>query len=232
MRTLHPMMKGLALVALGVVLASGAVYAQIPPPCIQPDNGTGTVTLPPAGCDYLSPDQVHMIIDGLNDPSTTIILKPIHKDFICRKLGQCGTPGGPLGGEEEFFTSTAVFQLSGTGALAGWTRTVTVPLSVEVATGPRTLGASVQTFKTDMRRIQGSIGAGDPDFASLDITGGTDNGFPSPGSTKLTRINESSFKLKSVFKVGYSIHFIGAPGGRLQGLGGTTTGTVNMQAGQ
>ena len=34
-------------------------------PCVVPDNGSGTVDLPPAGCGYLSPADVHMIIDGL-----------------------------------------------------------------------------------------------------------------------------------------------------------------------
>lgn len=219
--------KGLAFVALALVLAGGAVYAQNP--CFQPDNGTGTVTLPPAGCEYLSPDQVHMIIDGL-PPGTTIILKPIHQDFICRKLGACGTPGGPLGGEVEDFTSKAVFQLSGTGALAGWSRTVTVSnVAVKVASGPRTLGASVQTIKTDMQAIQGSL-SGDPDFAFFEIVGGTANGYSSPGQTVLTKTSAGTFRVDSKFKVGYRIRFEGAAGGRLAGYGGTTEGTVNMSA--
>ena len=51
-------------------------------PCEVADAG-GTVVLPPIGCDYLSPDEVHVIIDGL-PPGTTLELKPIHKDFICQ----------------------------------------------------------------------------------------------------------------------------------------------------
>jgi len=216
----------MAIVALGLVLAAGAVHAQNA--CNQPDNGTGTVTLPPAGCEYLSPDQVHAIIDGL-PPGTTVILKPIHRDFICRKLGSCNTPGGPLGGEVEDFDSVATFQVSGTGALAGWTRTLNVPLAVEVASGPRTPGAPVQSFKTDMRRIQGLI-TGDADFDSFEVVGGTDNGNPSPGQTTLTRQADGSFRVDSKFQVGYRIKFVGAPGGKLAGFGGTTVGTVNMSA--
>ena len=53
-------------------------------PCNAPDNGTGTVTLPPDGCDYLSPTDVHVIINGL-PPGTTIELAPIHRDFICNQ---------------------------------------------------------------------------------------------------------------------------------------------------
>lgn len=218
----------MAIVALGLVLAAGAVHAQNA--CNQPDNGTGTVTLPPAGCEYLSPDQVHAIINGL-PPGTTIILKPIHKEFICRQTTglPCNSPGGPLGGEVENFNSVAVFQVSGTGALAGWTRTLTVPLSVQVATAPRTPGATVQDFDTDMLRIQGGI-SGDPDFASFQVVGGTDNGLPSPGHTTLTRQADGSFRVDSRFQVGYQIKFVGTDGGRLSGFGGITEGTVNMKA--
>lgn len=222
--------RGLALVALGLVLAGGAVHAQGSNACFQPDNGTGTVTLPPAGCEYLSPDQVHMIIDGL-PPGTTVILDPIHQDFICRQSTglPCSQPGGPLGGEVETFTSVGTFRLSGTGALAGWTRTISVPLNVQTATAPRTRGAAVQSFRTDMRRIQGAV-SGDPDFDLFEVVGGTDNGHPSPGQTTLTRQADGTYWVDSKFKVGYRIRFIGAPGGKLAGLQGTTPGTVNMSA--
>jgi hypothetical protein len=225
------LVKGGVLVALGLAFAAGSVYATVPPECNVPDNGSGTVSLPPAGCSYLSADQVHEIIGGL-PPGTTIVLAPIHKDFICETTGSCGVPGGPLGGETETFTSTAVFQLTGTGALAGWHRLLTVPLNVQIATAPRTPGAPVQSFQTDMLVIQGSIGSGDPDFASFQLVGGTNNGFPSPGSTTLTRQSDGTFNVDSTFKVGYSIRFVGASGGRLRGYGGTSQGSVNMQAQQ
>ena len=41
------------------------------PPCTVVDNGNGTVDLPPDGCDYVSPADLHMMIDGL-PPDTTI----------------------------------------------------------------------------------------------------------------------------------------------------------------
>jgi hypothetical protein len=221
-------LTGAALVAVGLALATGAVYAQTP--CNAPDNGTGTVTLPPPSppCGYVSPMQVHMIINGL-PPGTTIIIKPRHRRFFCT-IGLCNQPGGPLGGEVEIFNSTGDLVLSGTGALQGWSRTLAVPLSVEVAAAPRTPGAQVQTFQTDMQRIQGSIGTGDPDFTTFEIVGGTANGFPSQGSTTLTRQADGSFNVDSSFDVGYSIRFIGAPGSKLAGYGGTTEGTVKMRA--
>src|SRR5206468_3869207 len=47
--------------------------------CVVADNGSGTVTLPPAGCEYLSPSDVHQIIAGL-PPGATIELGAIHRD--------------------------------------------------------------------------------------------------------------------------------------------------------
>jgi hypothetical protein len=220
------MLRNAALAALGMAAIAGSAQAQTA--CFQPDNGTGTVTLPPAGCQYLSPSQVHMIINGL-PPGTTIILAPIHQNFICRQTGTCNVAGGPLGGEVENFSSTATFQLSGTGALSGWTRTVTVPLAVQVASAPRTLGAATQTFQTNMQRLQGSI-TGDPDFDLFEVVGGTANGYSSPGSTTLTRQTNGTFKVNSQFNVGYRIRFVGAAGGKLAGYDGTTTGTVTMSA--
>jgi hypothetical protein len=218
------LINGAVIVGLSLVLAAGAAHAN---PCFQPDNGTGTVTLPPAGCEYLSPDQVHMIIDGL-PPGTTIILKPIHKDFLCRELGQCGTPGGSLGGETEVFTSTAVFEMSGTGQLAGFTHTIQVPLAVQTDTAPRQRGARVQDFAADMQSLQGS--ASDSLFQSFAVVGGTANGFPSPGHTTLTRQPNGTYLVESKFSVGYEIRFVGAPGSKLEGFGGATRGTVNMTA--
>lgn len=220
-----------AIVVTAGLMLAGAAAAQSP--CIEPDNGSGTVTLPPAGCEYLSPDQVHLIIDGL-PPGTQIILAPIHKDFICHKTGTpspiCNTPGGPLSGEVEDFDSKVVFQVSGTGALAGWTRILTIPLAVRVASGPRTLGASVQSFNADMLSIQGGI-TGDPDFASISIVGGTSNGMSSPGKTTLTRLSgEKTWRVDSLFTVSYKISFVGASGGALAGWRGTTAGSVKMQA--
>jgi hypothetical protein len=216
------------VVALGLAFTAGTVQAQTPDPCIAVDNGSGTVSLPPQGCSYMTADDVHEAIDSL-DPNTTIILAPIHTDFICRKLGQCATPGGTLGGDQENFTSTGLFTVVGTGQLAGFSRTIAVPLTVETHTARRPAGATVQSFQTDMFRIQGGI-SGDPDFAHLTIVGGTANGFPSPGHTTLTRQSNGSFLVDSNFSVNFKISFAGAPGGRLAGFGGTSQGTVKMAA--
>ena len=52
----------LGMVALALLLLPVAAAAQ--DPCEVIDVG-GTVVLPPDGCEYLSPDEVHEIVDGL-----------------------------------------------------------------------------------------------------------------------------------------------------------------------
>lgn len=138
-------------------------------PCLVNDP-SGTVTLPPAGCPYLTGDEVHEIIDGL-PLGTTIELAPIHKDFICSERAlspnctipaipgvSCEEPGGSLGGSEDCFESTLEFDVTGTGLLAGFTRTLSVGSStVVVDTGARTPGDPVQDFDTEMVALNAQL---------------------------------------------------------------------------
>lgn len=215
----------------GLILVAGIGHTALPtaaPQCFEVDNGSGTVTLPPANCEYMTAADVHKVVAGL-PPGTEIILAPIHREFICRTAPGCGVPGGSLNGESESFSSIVVFQVTGTGTLAGWSRTLTVPLNVETHTAPRTPGDPVQSFKTDMYRIEGGI-TGDPDFASLRIVGGTANGFPSPGFTTLTlQPDGKTYLVDSKFDVSFAIDFVGA-GERLGKYRGRTLGKVTMKA--
>ncbi len=232
--------KRVAMMVALSMLAAGAAFAAVTqnnnPACTQVDAGTGTVSLPPAGCNYLSPNQVHQIIQGL-PTGTTIILDPIHTDFICRKATAtggggvgCEQPGGTLGGHTEQFGSTLVLRMTGTGVLAGWSQTISLPAQTETHTGPRQIGAPVQSFDTDMHRIEGTV-QNVGDFEYLHISAGTANGYPSPGRTTLTRRPDGTWNVDSRFTIGYRIDFKGAPGSRLGEFGGSTEGTVDMQAG-
>jgi hypothetical protein len=198
----------------------------VPDPCTVADDGSGTVRLPPDGCGYVSPDDLHMMIAGL-PAGTTIVVGAEHSRFF----GVTTTPGGTLGGEVETFSSSAVLRLHGTGDLAGFQRLIDLPLGCETHTGPRTPGNPVQSFDTDMFMMQGQLPPGDPDFDLLRITAGTGFGMPSPGHTTLAQQPTGEWAVDSFFDITYRIDFVGAPGGPLGGMSGSTTGTIRMQAG-
>ena len=108
--------------------------------------------LPPAGCGYVSPDDLHIMIDGL-PPGTTIRIKPGHEKFFNILSG----PGGGLGGEQETFQSVLCMDMEGTGLLAGFNRFICMTMNTVTDTGPRNPGDPVQTFPTEMFQLQGSI---------------------------------------------------------------------------
>jgi hypothetical protein len=197
-----------------------------PPPCYVPGNGSGTVDLPPPNCPYLSPADVHQIINGL-PAGTTIRLGAQHQDFF----NVTHTPGGPLGGEVENFQSVLTLDLNGTGSLSGFHRTLNVPAQCQTNTAPRS-PTPVQSFDTDMFGIQGQLPAGDPDFDLLRITAGTGFGMPSPGHTTLVKQpGTPNWSVDSFFDITYRIDFVGHSPGPLSGHSGSTTGTIRMQTG-
>lgn len=223
-------------------LASSASAA----PCTVTDNGSGTVDLPPAGCDYEGDasdghNDRYVITDGL-PPGTTIEMVPIHKNFICDDfLGLCSVAklsfvceasGGGLGGNVECANSEVELQIAGTNALAGFNRIITVPLFWEAHSGPRNSGDPLQSFPTSMFHLQGQI-FGDPDFCMFQIQAGDNFGLPSPGHTTLTRLGPpgSNFSVDSFFDIQYEITFQGCPGSALEGLGGTTQSTLRILTG-
>jgi hypothetical protein len=208
--------------------------------CVVPDNGTGTITLPPMGCEYTSPDDVFMIINGL-PPDTTIEMEGILMDFICcgsscsncslaLSGSECEMAGGSLGGHGHCFDATLDLTVTGTGDLEGFHRHLAVPVFCEVHTAPRTPGDPVQDFNSVLFRLQGEL-FGDPDFCEFRITGGTDFGLPSPGHTTLTELPSGDFAVDSFFDITYQIEFEGCPGSPLDGYAGTTTETIRMETG-
>ncbi len=226
--------------ALAAWLAVFVVSSFAGEACVVEDNGTGTITLPPMGCEYTSPDEVFMIIDGL-PPGTTIEMAGILKDFICcgdtcpacslpLPPGECEMAGGTLGGHGDCFNSTLELTVTGTGELAGFSRHLAVPVFCEVHTGPRTPGDPVQDFDSVVFRLQGEL-FGDPDFCTFRITGGTDFGLPSPGQTTLTELPSGDFAVDSFFDITYQIEFEGCPDSMLADYAGTTTATIRMETG-
>jgi hypothetical protein len=228
------------------VLAGVAVFfvasATAAAPCEVPDNGTGTVDLPPLGCEYPgdTAGDIYEIVDGL-PPGTTIQMVPVHKGFFCAMAlgtctgpvpgGICEVPGGSLGGNLACAQPDVQLDISGTGLLASFNRFITIPLDWEAHSGPRNPGDPVQSFPTEMFRMQGQI-FGDPDFCVLNLRAGSQLGLPSPGTTVLSELPAGDWNVDSFFDITYEIDFQACPGSQLEGFSGTTQGTLRIRTGE
>jgi len=192
-------------------------FAQEPCPCELPDNGAGTVTMPPDCLDryvgYLE------IVDGL--VAATIEIEATLLDYA----NVLEIIGGGLGGTQSSFDAVLRMQMTGTGALSGFSRTIHMPVSGVADWGPRVLNDAVQSFPGELVDLQGEV-LFDPDFDELRFRTGSDLGLPASGTTTLTRLggSGSDFQVDSFFDIAYEIEFVGALGSVLQDMGGTTTG--------
>lgn len=188
-----------------------------------PDNGSGTVDMPLAAPYVSAPPDVMQILNGL-PPGTTIDIVPV----LASATAQSESPGGTLGGTHATGLSSFDWDMDGTGSLAGFSRSVSIPLQLGVDTAPRSPGTPVQSFDCDMMQLQGQLPPGDPDFDLLRVTGGTSFGLPSPGHTTLLTAGPGQWNVDSFFDITYRIDFVGHPGGPLSGRSGSTTGTIRM----
>lgn len=206
------------------------------PAQIVPDNGGGTADMPlhhsynAAGLMYIT--------DGLLGSTIEITAVQTAPTSTVEQAGGilAGTQGAGVGSGFNWI-------MQGTGALAGFNRTIFVPFSQSVASfpappgagyevhaAPRTPYAPIQSFDTNMYRLFGMIPVGtDPDFDLLRVTAGTDFGMPSPGHTTLTQLGGGNWAVDSFFDITYRIDFIGRPGGSLAGMSGSSTHEVRLE---
>ena len=197
-------------VCLGVALAPPGATAS----GLVPDNGFGTAALPPGPYQAIA----SRITDGL-PLGTTIDVRA-----WLRPAGSSEAPGGMLGGTlESWNPATLDLELTGSGVLAGFTRSISMTgVFVETHSVPRMPGTTPQNVAQDFYQMLGQI-TGDPDFDLLRITAGTGFGLPSPGTTTLKQHGVAGWTVDSFFDVNYRIDFVGAPGGAVTGWSGSTT---------
>jgi hypothetical protein len=161
-----------------------------------------------------------MIIDGL-PPGTTIEMWGPLTSFI----NVVNTPGGSLGGEICTFDAMLDWAAKGTGELAGFNRSLWVPVTGEIHIASRTPGDSIQAFEGAVYKITGEL-FGDPDFCTLRFRAGSFYGLPGPGTTVLTDLPIGDFAVESFFDISYQIEFEGCPASQIEDYMGTTTDTV------
>jgi hypothetical protein len=104
--------------ALVLVIPESAAAEQW---CVVGDDGSGTASLPPVGCDY----EGHHVILDVAPPGTAVAGFTIHRDFTCGGQadactvqpapGECEADGGSLGGKADCFGSMLELHLLGYG---------------------------------------------------------------------------------------------------------------------
>lgn len=204
-----------AITLLALATFAGSAHAQ-GGCCVLPDNGTGTVDMPPQ-CSLFGP----MLIDNGIPGGTIEISAELGTFFNVNEVGG----GGLLGGASATCNGIITLTMTGTGSLAAFNRFIAMQVACEFHYAPRTPGDPVQQFAGDVYRVVGTV-FGDPDFDILDIQAGSFFVAPSPGVTRLTKIGPGAvdpYDVQSFFDIHYAINFVGAAGSLLNNLSGTTT---------
>lgn len=193
--------------------------------CVGSDN-LGTTDFP-SGCGaYSGEPNADFLRSGL----------PLGAAVTARTALQLTPPfavvaGGNLGGTRHAFGGSVELALVGNGALGSYARTLSLPLLIgEADLGPFTPSTSPQGAPADLARLHAEV-TGDPDFALLRITAGTDFGLPSPGHRSLANVPGGGWAVDSFFDITYRVDFVGDPGGVFAGQSGSVVFTNRFEQG-
>jgi hypothetical protein len=243
---MNPTRNSISSRALTALVAALTPLIAAPASAVLVPDAGGTAQMPILS-DYLG--QTPMQISAGLPPATTIdIAATLEAPLLYEEVSGGSLGGTKSGGGGPVFT----WNMTGTGALLGFNRTIVMPAGgnvlsfpavmtptlnaqsgFEVHAAPRTNGCPLQCFDTVMFRLFSQIvnpSANDPDFDLLRVTAGNDFGLPSPGHTTLLQ-NGTFWEVDSYFDLTYRIDFVGRPGGALGGMSGSTTGTVRFSLG-
>jgi hypothetical protein len=215
---LHLFCGAFAIALMALATPASAVICTIGPAGDLPPQCFG-------GNGYLSPADVHHILDGL-PPGTSINIGAEHLDFF----NIARMPDG-MGGEVENFQSALQLHISTTG-LGPYSEMKTIPTQDQTHVfADNHPSPNIRKHNTEFVALQGQI-VGDPDFDLLRVTAGSFFGLPpSTGRTVLTQLPGGNWNVDSFFDITYRIDFIGHSPGPFGGMSGSTTGTIRMQVG-
>jgi len=180
-----------------------------------PDDGTGTVNLE----DLIT---IPMYMTGITFGADSV--PPPDWELECDlDLSDCHNfqeVFTGLDGEcEGTVQCDADFDVIGLGDLAGFSGMIDANGFMGAHAGPRTLGAPVQTFDTNLLVLEGGAPP-DPNFQSFWYVAGSNYGTPCLGQVTLTKLPDGDYNVDSSFDISYMTGFEGAVGGPLDGYDG------------
>ncbi len=191
---------------------------------IHEDIPATSTVIYPADCPYLTATGSWDIIDGLPVGTEINAVGTLSNFDVTQRES-----GGEFQGEIVYFAATLELQMVGAGQLAGFTRTVQIPVNCEVHTSC-TPPEPCHDFDMELKAMSGELPPGDPDFGYLGVHAGINSGIPvSFGGTTLIPLPGGDFFVDSFFDITYQIEFTGEPGGGIEGLSGVTQGPVRVE---